>query len=389
MARRGLVRLVAGAVAGSAIVAGVSLPAHAVTHSGARSGSHAARHPLVVPVTVPGGFVATGPTRILDTRSGLGAPNAAVAAHGSVTLTVAGTGGVPLSGVGAVVVNVTAADETGTGYVTVFPAGAARPATSSLNLTPPHSVANLVTVPLGAAGAITLYNGSAGTTDLIADVAGYYLAGAPVDAGAFAPLTPSRILDTRIGKGATKAKVAGRATLSVTVTGVGGVPATGVGAVVMNLTVTTPTRSGYITAYRAGSALPTASNVNFAADTSVPNLVTVGVGTGGKVSLFNGSTGSVNLIADVAGYYLSGSAGKAGTFVPVAPTRFLDSRILKGTQSKPVFGHDPASVQVLATGAVRSPTCQPPSSTSRRPRRRPRGTSRPTRWAPTAPRRPT
>jgi len=41
-----------------------------------------------------------------------------------------------------------------------------------------------------------------------------------------------------------------------------------------------------------------------------PNLVTVQVGAGGKVDLYN-HAGSVNLIADVAGYY---SADSASTF---------------------------------------------------------------------------
>jgi hypothetical protein len=37
----------------------------------------------------------------------------------------------------------------------------------------------------------------------------------------------------------------------------------------------------------------------------VPNLVVAPVGSNGKVALFNGSGGSVQLIADVSGYFLS------------------------------------------------------------------------------------
>ena len=176
----------------------------------------------------------------------------------------------PATGAAAVVLNVTATDETATGYITVYPSGGSRPTTSSLNLTPPSSVANLVTVRLGTGGAITLYNGSAASTDLVADVAGYYLSGTPVDAGAFHPLSPVRILDTRIGNGAPQAKVAGHGTLSIKVTGAGGIPTSGAAAVVLNLTVTRPTTKGFVTAYPAGITRPTASNVNFVAGLSVP-----------------------------------------------------------------------------------------------------------------------
>ena len=88
-------------------------------------------------------------------------------------------------------------------------------------------------------------------------------------------------------------------------TGRGGVPASNVAAVVMNLTATGPSASGFLTAYPSGSARPTASNLNFSAGQTLPNLVTVKVGDGGRVSITNSSPGTVHLIADVEGYYLS------------------------------------------------------------------------------------
>jgi hypothetical protein len=90
------------------------------------------------------------------------------------------------------------------------------------------------------------------------------------------------------------------------VTGVAGVPASGVSAVVLNVTATEPTAGGFITAYASGTALPLASNLNFLAGQTVPNLVVAPVGADGKVILHNGSPGQVQLIADIAGYYRSG-----------------------------------------------------------------------------------
>ena len=92
--------------------------------------------------------------------------------------------------------------------------------------------------------------------------------------------------------------------IPVQVAGRAGVPAA-VAAVVVNVTVTSPTQGGYITAYADGSGRPTASNLNFSAGQTVPNLVVVPVGANGRIRLFNGSSGTVHLIADIAGYYLA------------------------------------------------------------------------------------
>ena len=80
-----------------------------------------------------------------------------------------------------------------------------------------------------------------------------------------------------------------------------GVPASGVSAVVLNVTVTQPTAAGHITVYPDGTSRPLAANLNFVAGQTVPNLVVAPVGADGKVDLYNGSAGTVQLIADVSG----------------------------------------------------------------------------------------
>jgi hypothetical protein len=74
--------------------------------------------------------------------------------------------------------------------------------------------------------------------------------------------------------------------------------------VVLNVTVTGPQRSGVVTAFAGGAVKPLASNLNFVAGQTVPNLVVVPVGADGTVSLANGSAGTVQLVADVSGYHL-------------------------------------------------------------------------------------
>ena len=124
----------------------------------------------------------------------------------------------------------------------------------------------------------------------------------PLPAGSFGVLGPVRLLDTRTALGAAGPVAAG-GSVALPVTGHGGVPASGVSAVVLTVTVTQPGRAGYLTAYPDGGARPTVSNLNFTAGQTVPNLVIVPVGADGKIRLYNGSPGTVQLIADIAGYY--------------------------------------------------------------------------------------
>jgi hypothetical protein len=110
-------------------------------------------------------------------------------------------------------------------------------------------------------------------------------------------------------------------TLNVQVTGVGGVPASGVGAVALNVTATGASAGTYLTVFPTGSPVPYASNLNVTAGVTVPNMVVVPVGTGGQISIFN-AAGSANVVVDVLGWFPTG-----GSFNGLTPARLLDTRI--------------------------------------------------------------
>ncbi|MEV7275345.1 FlgD immunoglobulin-like domain containing protein [Streptomyces sp. NPDC093111] len=265
-----------------------------------------------------GAYEPVTPTRILDTRGGLGAPKRPVYGGGTLTLQVAGRAGVPASGVSAVVLNVTAVNASASTYVSVHPYGTQRSDASNLNVTAGRTVSNLVTVPVKD-GKVTLYN-FRGSVDLLADVAGSYTMSGPGDR--FAPVTPARVLDTRSGLGAPKAAVGPARTVSVRVAGRGGVPAAGVSAVVLNVTATGPTAAGFVSVYPYGTARTGASSLNTAPGRTVANAVVVPV-KDGKVTLYN-HAGSVDLLADVSGYFTAGDRG--ALFRPLAPARLVDTR---------------------------------------------------------------
>jgi hypothetical protein len=113
---------------------------------------------------------------LFDTRPGTAAgaiavPKQLVAGGSFLEVQLTGNAGIPGSGVGSVVLNVTAVDPTADGFVTVYPCGT-RPATSNLNYTSGRTVANTVITPVSGAGKVCFY--AHGTTHLIADLSGWF-----------------------------------------------------------------------------------------------------------------------------------------------------------------------------------------------------------------------
>lgn len=293
--------------------------------------SGAAQQPAVTEADLAAGtsrFVPLPPTRVLDTREGKGAPKAIVPPKGSVVLQATGAGGVPATGVTAVVLNVTLTAATGPGFVQVYPTGqGVEGASSNLNvLSRGQTVPVLVTAPVGDGGRITLYTHGGG--HLLADVSGYFLASGETAAGRYRPLTPDRILDTRTGVGAPKAMVGKGSAITVQVTGRGGVPGSGVSAVALNVTATGAPASGFVQVMPSAGSTPagSSSNLNVVARQTVANLVVVPVGDGGAVDVYSSS--GTHVLADVAGWFTddSGTPSGTGLFVPVTPERLLDTR---------------------------------------------------------------
>jgi Cysteine-rich secretory protein family len=142
--------------------------------------------------------------------------------------------------------------------------------------------------------------------------------------GRYVPVTPARILDTRYGLGAPPGPLAAGGSLNLMVAGSGGVPPTGATAVVLNVTVTGSAAAGYLTVWPAGGAVPLASNLNFTAGQTVANLVQVGLGAGGQVSIYASTT--LHVIADAEGWVNAAPVGPDGRFNPLVPTRLLDTR---------------------------------------------------------------
>jgi hypothetical protein len=299
-------------------------------------------------------FVPVTPTRLLDTREpGAGGP---LPPGGQTTLRVAGIfagdGQVVPQDARAVVLNVTVTDATGIGFVQVFPTGRASVGSSSnLNVERPgETIANLVTAPVGVDGTVTFFLQGGG--HVIADLFGYYATTeVAVQAGRYVALTPARILDTRSGFGQTTPHKPGPSeAVRVSVAGTAGVPATGVSAVALNVTLTEATAPGFVQVIPTDGATAPGQSSNLNAEhagQTIANFVIVPIGGDGSVTVFTQS--GTHLVVDVAGYYTDATsdASLTGLFVPASPTRLLDTR---QTSPAPVGGGQ--SVPVEATGAA-------------------------------------
>ena len=244
-----------------------------------------------------GRLVAVDPERIFDTTFG-----SRLAPGETRTVSVTDRGGVPATNVDSVILSVSAIAPTGNAFLTVYPADlTTRPLASTLNFRAGNNVANLVYAKVSPDGKVKVYN-PAGSTHVSFDVMGYVLKTGTATLGRFVSLTPSRVIDTR---GRSNSPIVGKlgpgGAIEPTLVGVGGIPATGVSAVVVNLTATEGTARSSLTAYPKGITAPNTSNVHFNAGQNFANLVVVKLGDDGKVRIVNKS-GQVHVIVDVVGY---------------------------------------------------------------------------------------
>ena len=241
------------------------------------------------------GFAPQSPVRVLDTRYGTGAARAPVAGNSGIRLNLAGK--VP-TGTTAVVLNVTVTGPQDGGHLTVYPDSATVPNTSNLNFKARETVPNLVIVPLNMTNdTVDIENASPGTTQVVADLDGYFASGAR---DSFVPFGPAREEDTRTEPYGPVRPFATRPVLADSYSGCSPV-CPGIVAVVENVTVTGPTRGGYLTVYPSGQARPVASNLNFTAGETVPNLVMAQPSD----LAYNGSGGTLQFVVDEYGYFIA------------------------------------------------------------------------------------
>ncbi|GAA4263952.1 choice-of-anchor D domain-containing protein [Dactylosporangium darangshiense] len=208
----------------------------------------------------------------------------------------------------ALAVNITAVNPTMGGYVTAWNGVGSPPTASTLNFTKGSVVPNFAIVPTtwcsecGGYMSIGVANLSGGSTHIVVDIFGFYDDGQPTleipNGLRFHPLTPTRIVDTRDGLGASTFTGAGTKTVAA--------PATVAGdntyALVSNVTGVDPANSTYLSLWATGKSQPTVSNLNLTPHEVRPNAAFVNVGPGNKFNMFNAAW-KVDVVIDVSGTF--------------------------------------------------------------------------------------
>jgi hypothetical protein len=287
-------------------------------------------------------FAPVTPTRLLDTRNGIGA-SGRVGPGRQVVLEVANDVNVPTNATAAVL-NVTAVNPSAAGFITVYPCSDRVPDTSTLNYVTGQTVANTTIAALSGAGQLCVWTFA--ETDILADITGWL---GRSGTSRLTPIGPTRVVDTRSGVGGQR--LAAGATMTVDFNGK--VPP-GSTAVALNVTGVNGSRPGFMTVFPCSGAVPNTSTVNYVAGEARPNNTIVGL-TAGAVCVY--SDAATEVLVDLLGAFGPSGLG----YEPTPPIRVLDTRpsntlgggaaIGYGVGAPALGGRSPGAAYVNVTAA--------------------------------------
>jgi len=301
-------------------------------------------------------FVPVTPCRVADTRGPAGPFGGPTMGSGSMR-----SFAIPQSACGipatasAYSLNVTVVPAGPLSYLTLWPAGQARPFVSTLNSFGGTVVANAAIVPAGAGGAVSVF--VTNTTDVVLDINGYFVPGQSAGSYSFYAAAPCRVADTRGSTGEF-----GGPFLSTDEARSFPIPFSAcetpspVSAYSLNVTVVPHTDYlGYLTTWPTDSPKPLVSTLNSWTGKVVANAALVPAGSNESISVF--VTDPTDVILDLNGYF--GQPGGAGalSFYPVTPCRVADTRNADGP-----FGGPQMPARATRTFAIPASACNIPST---------------------------
>jgi hypothetical protein len=243
-------------------------------------------------------YMPVNPVRILDTRNGTGSPKAKLAGGTTLALQVAGANGIP-AGITALVINLTAVDETDSGWLATWADGSTQPSPWSGVQFGTSAIADLAIVPVGPDGKIDIRSNqsSANSTDLVGDVVGYFTSGTAGEAYRAAAF--KREFNTGSGS---PPSVASGGTETFSTSGWVTAPSP---TMIVSLIAIPGTHDGDLIVYPAGTSAPNTSSINFLVGANIENLDLMSTG-GGDFDVINASGSATNLAVDFQGYFSVG-----------------------------------------------------------------------------------
>lgn len=355
-------------------------PPFAVSAAPARPAAPPATPPVLRREAASDGSIGNGPllrsvtpARLADTRDhptvdGRFRNGGALGAGGVLDLQVAGRGGVPSWGAGAVVLTVTAVSPSAAGFVTVWPSGETRPTASNLNFGPGQTTPNTVIAKLGSGGKVSILN-SFGRTNVVVDVTAWL----PTGAG-YNPLSPARLADTR-GFSTVDGLNRGFGTLppglpvDLSVLSRGGVPATGVAAVVLNVTaVPGPAAAGWASMWPSDNPAAAEVRVSFDVGRTAAAMTVLAPSADGRVTIQHDGGDPAHYVVDVLGWFaaspLFATVVPSGRVVATSAGGSIASIAATGSPEVPTTGIGTVLLNVTARSYEGNPRDVPPTFVS-------------------------
>lgn len=299
-----------------------------------------------------GAFVPVTPFRLADTETGAGGYTAPFHTGSNRSYTVLGQGGIPSSGVSAVVVDIAAKDTTATSdsYIKAWPYGDTMPTTANMYYSAENAPrSNTSVVKIGSSGKISVYN-SIGDTDVDIDVQGYFTATSDGDSvGGFVPIDPIRVANTIDGTGVPQATLAAGSSIDVQVTNGDEIPSDAT-SVFANIEIRSATNSSGVKVGPGGTStggIPT--TINYSDNGPQSSGLTAKLSTTGAIRLTNNSSGSpINFKLDVQGYF-SGDPTQGGSYTALDPDRVYVSTASGNT---PLAAGETRTIPVEGLGGI-------------------------------------
>jgi hypothetical protein len=291
-------------------------------------------------LAAPGQFVSVPVYRVLDTRFGTGEAGGAakVGAGASLAVPVTGVDGVPADAT-SVVVNVNAINAAAAGYLTAFDSDVADPNVASVGVKSGISTNQTDTVPVSSTGTVSVANHTAGATDVVMTLMGYFTGPTDTAAGDTYGNAPwIKIVDTTSGLGTAQAPIPAGGSITVQVSGQGGIAA-GADTAVVQISALNAAQGGYLTAYAAGTADPGVSLLFYDSSMTYRDLAYVPLSAAGKMTITNHGSAPADLTLVTRGYFMVPSATPVGAeYAPVGPVI--------------VYGTGSGGTQVAASASV-------------------------------------
>jgi hypothetical protein len=252
--------------------------------------------------------ITTGETYVPVAQQNVGSQTQSIPAGGQITVQVAGQADIPAGAVGAAL-SIGAKSATAAGFISAWPAGGASNSAPLVTYQASGATAHGVYQGnLSASGQVTLLNTGTSPVTVTVGSEGYFLSPTASPAGSsYAAVAQAVAVNTGDGTGGVTAQaVPANSSITFPVEGVDDVPTSGVSAVVEDIRAYEPQDNGFLSVYAAGGTDPGQPGVNFSGGMDEGNNLTIPmVSTTGEQTITNHSSGTVQVIVALRGFFVS------------------------------------------------------------------------------------